>query len=376
MVIVAFCLGLTVGCGHGKPDPNTVTMLIESSPTNLDPRIGTDAQSQHIYPLIFDSLVRRNEHFGLDPWLAEKWDSPDPKTLIFHLRSGVHFQDGRPLTSRDVKWTLDSILDGTVVTIKSGSYRNIASVETPDQNTVTIHMKQPDPALLWNVCDGGFGVVPYGSGRDFWRHPIGSGPYQFVSQQTDRDVVLERAASYWGAMPHIERIRFAVVPDATTQALELQKGSADVAVNALTPDMIYALKRDSNLVVEDGAGTRLNYIVFNVRDPILKDAHVRQAIALAINRPLIIHTLYRDQARAGGEPATAAALGVERRHGEAPLRSGRANALLDAAGYAKGAGGVRFHWDEDLNGRDGAAAVGGCATATGTNWDRARPAQL
>jgi peptide/nickel transport system substrate-binding protein len=159
-LLLVFAHLIVAGCGRTRPDPNTVTMLIESSPTNLDPRIGTDAQSQHIYPLIFDSLVRRNEHFGLDPWLAEKWNSPDPKTLIFHLRSGVHFQDGRPLTSRDVKWTLDSILDGTVVTIKSGAYRNIASVETPDQNTVTIHMKQPDPALLWNVCDGGFGVVP------------------------------------------------------------------------------------------------------------------------------------------------------------------------------------------------------------------------
>jgi len=330
------------GCGR-RPDPNTVTMLIESSPTNLDPRIGTDAQSQHIYPLIFDSLVRRNEHFGLDPWLAEKWISPDPKTLIFHLRSGVHFQDGRPLTSRDVKWTLDSILDGTVVTIKSGAYRNIASVETPDQNTVTIHMKQPDPALLWNVCDGGFGVVPYGSGRDLWRHPIGSGPYRFVSQEMDKEVVLERAASYWGPLPHIERIRFAVVPDATTQALELQKGSADAAVNALTPDMTYALKHNSTLVVEDGPGTRLNYIVFNVRDPILKDARVRQAVALAINRPLIIHSLYRDQARVAESllpPQHWAWSGDTEQH---PYNPARANALLDAAGYPKAADGVRFH---------------------------------
>jgi peptide/nickel transport system substrate-binding protein len=343
LIVLALLSLISIGCGHSKPDPNTVTMLIESSPTNLDPRIGTDAQSQHIYPLIFDSLVRRNEHFGLDPWLAERWEAPDMTTLVFHLHTGVHFQDGRPMTSRDVKWTLDSILNGTVVTIKAGAYRNISNVETPDEKTVVIHMKEPDPALLWNLCDGGFGVVPYGSGRDFWRHPIGSGPYRFVSQQTDRDVVLERAASYWGPMPHIERIRFAVVPDATTQALELQKGSADVAVNALTPDMIHALSRDSDLMIEDGPGTRLNYIVFNVRDPILKDARVRQAIAQAINRPLIIHSLLRDQARMAESllpPQHWAWSGDTEMH---PYDPAKANALLDAAGYLRGPNGVRFH---------------------------------
>lgn len=343
LAVLSLTVVIATGCGRRGPDVNTVTMLIESSPTNLDPRIGTDAQSEHIDPLIFDSLVRRNEHFGLDPWLAERWESPDPTTLIFYLHTGVQFQDGRPLTSRDVKWTLDSILDGTVVTIKSGSYRNIASVEAPDPQTVVIQMKKADPALLWNLCDGAFGVVPYGSGREFWRHPIGSGPYRLVSQEMDKEVVLERAASYWGAMPHIQRIRFAVVPDATTQALELQKGSADVAVNALTPDMIYALKRNSSLAVEDGPGTRLNYIVFNVRDSLLKDARVRQAIALAINRPLIIHSLYRDQARVAESllpPQHWAWNGDTDKHAYDPAK---ANALLDSAGYQRGADGIRFH---------------------------------
>lgn len=139
------------GCGRGRPDPSAVTMLIESSPTNLDPRIGTDAQSEHIDPLIFDSLVKRNEHFGLDPWLAERWEAPNPTTIIFHLRTGVQFQDGRPLTSKDVKWTLDSILNGTVVTIKSGAYRNIASVEAPDDKTIVMHMKQADPRCC-GIC--------------------------------------------------------------------------------------------------------------------------------------------------------------------------------------------------------------------------------
>ena len=71
-------------------------MLIESSPTNLDPRIGVDAQAEHIDSLLFDALVRRDEHFGLQPFLATSWDTPDPLTWVFHLRTDARFHDGRP----------------------------------------------------------------------------------------------------------------------------------------------------------------------------------------------------------------------------------------------------------------------------------------
>ena len=335
-------------CSRSAPNGDTVTMLIESSPTNLDPRIGTDAQSERIDPLIFDPLVQRNDHFGLDPWLAERWETPNPLTYIFHLRSGVKFQNGQPLTSRDVKWTLDSMLNGTVVTVKSGSYRTIQSVDAPDAQTVIIHMKKADPALLWNLCDGAFGVVPYGSGRDFWRHPGGSGAYRFVSQETDKDVVLERSANYWGPAPHIARIHFTVVPDSTTRALELEKGSADVLVNALPPDMVFALRKRSNLAVEEGPGTILNYIVFNMRDPILKDTRVRRAIALSINRPLTIESLLRGEAREADSilpPEQPVYWGSKDDPTRVTFDPAAANSLLDAAGYHRGANGIRFHME-------------------------------
>jgi peptide/nickel transport system substrate-binding protein len=138
-------------------------------------------------------------------------------------------------------------------------------------------------------------------------------------------------------------VRFAVVPDSTTRALELQKGSADVLSNALPADMVYALRKGSNLVIEDGPGTVLNYVVFNVREPLLKDARVRRAIALAINRPLIIHSLFRDQARLAESllpPGHWAWTGDTEQH---PYDPAAANALLDAAGYKRGVDGVRFH---------------------------------
>jgi ABC-type transport system substrate-binding protein len=342
-VALVLLAALLSGCGHSKPPANTVTMLIENSPNSLDPRVGTDAVAERIDPLIFDSLVQRNENFGLDPDLALSWQTPNPETYIFHLRTGVYFQDGHPLTSRDVKWTLDSVLNGTIVSIKAGAYKHIASVDAPDPTTVIIHLSQPDPALLWNLCNGGIGIVPYGSGRDFWQHPIGSGPYRLVSQEVDKDVVLERSGNYWGPKPRIARIRFAVVPDATTRALELEKGSADVAVNALSPDMVESLRHRPNLVVDDGPGSEIEYIVFNLRAPYLKDLRVRQAIAQAINRPLIIHSLLRSLARPADSLLPAHHWAWTDDLQKYPYDPTAADALLDSAGYKRGPDGMRFH---------------------------------
>ena len=80
-------------------DPATVVMIIESSPNNLDLRQGTDAQSERVGGLIFDALVKKDEHYNLQPWLATSWEQPDALTWVFHLRDGVRFQDGRPLTA-------------------------------------------------------------------------------------------------------------------------------------------------------------------------------------------------------------------------------------------------------------------------------------
>ena len=288
---------LLAGCGSSRPSPQTVTMLIESSPTSLDPRIGVDGQSEHIASLIFDSLVRKNEHFNLEPWLATRWDTPDPLTYRFHLRTDVHFQNGQALTSADVKYTLDSMRNGTVITAKAGALAHIDRVDAPDTATVVIHLKQPDAALLWNLSDGAIGIVPAGSGRDFAFHPVGSGPFRFVSQMQDDEVILERNEKSWQPAPAIARIRFAVVPDAITRALELEKGSADVCINCMTADMVSALTKRPNLLVESAPGTNLNYISFNTQDGVLRDVRARQAVAYAMNRPLIIQSLWRGRAR-------------------------------------------------------------------------------
>jgi peptide/nickel transport system substrate-binding protein len=325
-----------------KPDPNTLVMLIESSPTNLDPRVGVDAQSERIDNLIFDDLLSRGENLDVAPGLAERWEVPDPLTYIFHLHHGVKFHDGRPLTSRDVKWTFDSLLQGKVRSTKAAVYKFVDHIDTPDDFTVTFHMKEPSATLLWNLSDGAIGIVPYGSATEVTAHPIGSGPFKFVSAETDREVVIERNDDYWAEKPKLARVRFAVVPDATTQALELRKRSADLTINSLTPDTVLTLQREPYLAVEHAPGTEIQYLGFNLRDPILRDVRVRQAIAYALDRRPMIQYLWggwAQPARSVLPPQSWAYYGNVPPYDHDPVKAGQ---LLDAAGYPE-VNGVRFH---------------------------------
>jgi len=340
--LVVLVLLLPVLACSAKPDPDTLVMIIESSPTNLDPRVGLDAQSERIDTLLFDDLLTRDEHLNVQPALAERWEIPDPRTYVFHLHQGVKFHDGRPLTSRDVKWTFDSLLQGKIRSTKSAVYQFVDRVEAPDDSTVVFHLKEPFAPLLWNLSDGAIGIVPYGSGDEISRHPIGSGPFRFVSAEQDNEVIIERNDDYWGQKAHLKRVRFAVIPDGTTRALELRKGSADIAINALTGDTVLALEREPNLEVLHAPGTVLAYMAFNTRDPILKDVRVRQALAYAIDRRPMIHYLVSDFARPAYSllpPESWAYNGDVPRYDYNPDRARR---LLDQAGY-RAVNDVRFH---------------------------------
>ncbi|HXY15046.1 MAG TPA: ABC transporter substrate-binding protein [Terriglobales bacterium] len=341
LIVVFAVMSLLCSCAS-KADPSALVMIIESSPTNLDPRVGIDAQSERIDSLLFDDLLTRDEHLNVQPQLAERWEIPDPRTYIFHLRKGASFHDGRQLTSRDVKWTFDSLLQGKVRSTKAAAYRFVDRVDAPDAYTVVFHMKEPFATLLWNLSDGAMGIVPYGSGSEITQNPIGSGPFRFVSAEQDKEVIIERNDKYWGEKPQLQTVRFAVVPDTTTRALELRKGSAQVAINDLTPELVLTLQRDANLQVLRGPGTVLSYLALNLRDPILKDQRVRQAIAYATDRRPMIHYLLRDMARPAFSllPPESWAYNGDVPHYE--HNPDLARQLLEQAGYPE-VNGVRFH---------------------------------
>jgi ABC-type transport system substrate-binding protein len=316
-------------------EPGVVNFLIESMPTNLDPRIGTDGPSERIDSLIFDSLVELDAHRIPHGDLAESWETPDPVTYIFHLRRGIRFQDGRTLTSADVKYTFESILNGSVTTPKLGAIRLVKSIDAPDAATVIVHLSEPNGAFLADTCRSGFGVVPSGAGGDAAVHPVGTGPFRFVSAQMDDNVVLERNPSYFRTPPKIERVRFRVVPEAVVRALELRKGSADLEMSSLAPDMIPILREQPSLEVTEDAGTNYSYIAFNFADPILARLPVRQALAYATNREEIIRYLYRGQAQLADGPLPPSSWAYEPEIARYSYDPQRAEQLLDSAGLPR-----------------------------------------
>ena len=328
------------GC-TAQRDPQTVVMVIEASPISLDPRIGTDAQSERIGELIFDSLLRRDRNSNLQPWLAERWESPDALTHIFHLRSGLRFHDGRPLTSKDVRYTFESLFSGEIKTAKTAAFSRIAAIETPDAATVVIRLKEPYASFLWNMTQGAIGIVPEGAGPNFGRVPIGSGPFRLVRAAQDEEVILQRNGDYWHVPPHIAGVRFRVVPDATTRALELRKGSADLALNSLTADMVAALRDEPNLAVTQDAGYSYQYLAMNLTNPQLTTP-VRQAIAHAINREELIGTLWRGMVRPASSILPPEHWAYASDLASYPYDPGRAEQLLDEAGLRADARGVRL----------------------------------
>ena len=342
---VAILIG---GCSRSRSaaDADTVNFLIESMPINLDPRIGTDAQSEHLHGLIFDSLVARDSQMNVVPDLATSWETPNPLTYVFHLRQGVKFHDGRALTSADVKYTFDSILTGAVLSPKRGTYQlhpTVTSVDAPDPYTVVFHLNEPSASFVWNLARPGIAIVPSGAGKEEATHPIGTGPFRVVSIEQDEEIVLERNPDYFGGAPKIERVRFRVVPEAIVRALELRKGSADIGgVNSLTPDMVLALTKEPDIFAEEQPGTQFAYVAFNFDDPVLAHREVRQALAYATDRATLIRYLLRGEARPASSLLPPNHWGYEPDVMHYDYDPKRAEQLLDAAGFPRGADGIRI----------------------------------
>lgn len=320
----------------------TLRVGIEDQPKTLDPRFATDAYGVRItHHLLFSTLVEEDFDLRIVPGLAERWETPDDLDYVFHLRPGVTFHDGRPLTSEDVAFTFEHIMAPETFSPFGAALREaIASVETVDPLTIRFKLHRPFAPFLNMLV---LPILPkhiLERQKDFAGKPIGSGPFKFVSQ-SPAEIVLASNERYYGGAPKFDRLVLKVIADDNTRFLKMRKGELDLLINAIPLDKIDAVKQaplSAMYRVIEEPGTSYNYLALNLDDPVLRDVRFRRAVALAIDADaIIVHLLQGHAIRASGllSPANRFYEGGARVYPHDPEK---ARALLAEIGEAPGAG--------------------------------------
>jgi peptide/nickel transport system substrate-binding protein len=320
-----------------QPDARApgITLLIESVPDSLDGRLALSVFGERLAQLITPGLLTFDDESRPVPDLAESFAWRDALTLEFRLRPGLVFHDGQPLTAADVAATYGAILTRAFPSTKADKYTAIENVEAVDPLTVLFHLRQPYVPLLAEL---GLGIVPSRRALSTEGPPIGAGPFRFLAQPDDEHLELVPFERYYAGAPRIRALHVRVVRDETTRTLELLKGRADLALNAVSPAVLPQLEGHAGLRVVTTPGTGFVYLGFNVRSGPLADVRVRRAVCHLLDIPAIAEHKFHGLARpatgmlAQNHWAYAATPGCQRDLAEAAR-------LLDAAGYPVPPGG-------------------------------------
>ena len=310
--------------------PGAIVVAVPSSPANLDPGLGVDEASQKLHQLVFSSLLTIDDSLRVVPDLAVRFETDDSQTYVAEIPPGVQFHDGREMTSADVAFTFRRFLDPDFTSGRKGAYAELAAVDILDDYTVAFRLERPSASFPINLV---MGIVPEGTGPEARVAPTGSGPYRVVDVVQDDNVTLAAFEGHHLGPPANPGLVFKVVPDDTMRGLELRKGTVDLVVNDLAPDLVHALRQRDDLRVVTAPGTDYAYLGFNLRQPPLDDRRVRLAIGYAIDQDAIVRHLRRNLAlpAAGIVPPMSWAFEPDVvRLGHDPAR---ARALLDEAGF-------------------------------------------
>ncbi len=341
-LLVALCL---LGCPRAELPADTVVLLVESPPETLDRRLALSYVAENVSGgLLEPGLVRVDDQGQPVPDLAESIDQPDPTTYVFTLRPGLKFHDGSPLRAADVVATFQSLVDPKLASPLASKYQSL-TFSAEGELRVRVRLAQPFAPFLVNLMN--MGIVPARAQAapgqaDFGRHPIGAGPFRFVSWADEEHLLLEANPDYYGGRPAIGHLLVKTVRDETTRVLELRSGKADVAINAVSPPLLRELEALPSLSVLRTPGADTFFLMFQQTDPALRDLRVRQAIAYAVDREALVRYKLYGHAQLADSllPASnwAHAGGLPSYHRDLP----RARALLDEAGYPGQAGAHRL----------------------------------
>lgn len=291
-VVVAALLAVScapaqrVDLGQGS---GNLIAAIAGEPDQLDPQKTSAYFSFEVLENVFDTLVEPDADLEMKPALAESWTvSPDQLAWTFRLRKGVTFHDGSPFTAADVVYSYRRIIDEKLSNVDK--FSSVADVTAPDDGTVVIRVTRPTPNLLTNI--GGFKGMAIVSRKNvdsgqIATHPIGTGPFSFVSQKSGDSIVLKANPAYWGGSPKIPGVTFEFITEPSTALSALQAGEIDWT-DSVPTQRISQLKDDDSIHLAVTPSNDYWYLALNEAKAPWNDPRVRQAIAYGVDRKSIV----------------------------------------------------------------------------------------
>jgi peptide/nickel transport system substrate-binding protein len=309
---------------------------------SLDPRLTKNTSGFRMKELAFNGLVAINPDYTPVPDLAEKWDNPDDKTWVFHLRQGVKFHDGSDFTASDVKFTYESVLDQAFASPFRAFYLSVDKVEATDKNTVTFTLKTPFAPFL-SYMD--LAIVPQAAvqklGADFGTKPVGTGPFKVDRWTTGDTIELSANDSFFGGRPNLDRVRVKVVPDNSGRVVGLESGDLDFVQSPVSPQDVSRVQSAAKLKVDRTPAAGYTYVNLNCADPILADKKVRQALSHLINKQQIIDTIYKGIGKPANGPIVPGMWAYSADVPSYDYNPDKAKQLLEEAGWKAAADGMR-----------------------------------
>jgi peptide/nickel transport system substrate-binding protein len=331
----------------------TLNFIVTPEPTALVDLATTATNVLKVSPKVVEGLLEYDFRFQPKPSLATSWEvSDDSRKYVFHLRHGVHWHDGKPFTSADVAYSIQTLRQ--VHPRAKTTFANVTDIATPDPYTVVITLSKPAPYLIKAFSSSETPIVPKHiyDGTDVLTNPannapIGTGPFRFVKWVRGSYIEYVRNDDYWDTgKPSLDRIVVKVITDPAARTVAFEDGSADLSGDTPVPlSDIERLKDNPKLALETRGyefQAGVARIEFNLDNPVLKNPKVRQAIASALDREVIRKVIYYGYATPLASPIIPSNPYYDPAPTPYPFNVERANALLDEAGYPRKADGTRF----------------------------------
>lgn len=344
------------GAAPPRAAPVTLVVALNGDPGAMNPAVTTSGGTHPVTDQIFNGLVGLDEALTPVPELAESWTVEDEgRAYRFALRRDVRWHDGQPFTSADVKFTFEQALLKYHSRTRAALQDLVERIDTPDDHTAVVRLRRPYSPLLQRLDVVEASIIPKHAyaGQDLLtgaatRHPIGTGPFRFVSYAPADRVVLERNPSYFRpGLPGVDRLVFRILPDRATAVAALERGEVDY-VGSVTGPEAERLKKTPGIAIVAGSGGSggsvcEDVLIPNLSRAPLSDLRVRRAIATALDRQFLVDRVYFGQGRPATGPIshllTWAYTADVRQY---PHDVGAAARLLDEAGLRPGPGGERF----------------------------------